>query len=49
MSDEKIVEEMIEFVKEEERQIQARKMTGDSKAKNDVIEKTIKQLDKLMN
>ncbi len=49
MNDEEITKEMIDYVIEEERQLQARKMIGDSKAKNDIIEKTIKQLDKLVN
>ena len=49
MNDEEIIKEMIDFIKLEERQIQARKLIGDSKAKNDVIEKTIKKLDKIID
>ena len=48
MNNEEIINEMIDFVKKEERQMQARKLIGESKSKNDIIEKTLKQLDQLV-
>lgn len=49
MNDEEIINEMIDYVKEEERILQAKKMIGDSKIKNDIIDKTLKKLDKLIS
>jgi len=49
MSDEQIIDQMIEFILKEERESQTRKMAGDSRVKNDIIEKTIKKLEEYVN
>lgn len=44
MNDDKVTQEMIDFIKEKENAIVSAKMTGDSKAKGDVVKAIIDEL-----
>lgn len=46
MSDEKIVQHMIDFIDEKEREIQAKKLSNDVQAKNDVVKAILKELER---
>ena len=46
MSDEKIVQHMIDFIDEKEREIQAKKVANDVQAKNDVVKAILKELER---
>jgi len=43
---EEIVENMIKFIEEEEKNLQASKMTNDNKAKSDVVNRILDKLEK---
>lgn len=45
MSDSKVVENMIVFIEEREKQLQAEKMLGENAAKNDIVKAILKQLE----
>lgn len=46
MSDERIVQHMIDFIDEKEREIQANKLSNDVQAKNDVVKAILKELER---
>jgi hypothetical protein len=46
MSDNKVVDSMIEFIEDREKQLQAEKMLGENSAKNDIVKAILDQLDK---
>ena len=46
MSNQKIVNNLVSFIEENERQLQAEKMVGESQAKNDIVKAILDELDK---
>ena len=46
MNDTKIVQNMIAFIEEKERKLQAEKMLGDNTARNDIVKTILDELDK---
>ncbi len=46
MSNQKIVNNLVSFIEEKERQLQAEKMVGESQAKNDIVKAILDELDK---
>lgn len=46
MNDKKIVENMIAFIEEKERQLQAQKLSTDTTAKNDIVKSILDKLEK---
>ena len=45
MSDSNVVKNMIVFIEEREKQLQAEKMLGENAAKNDIVKAILKQLE----
>lgn len=45
MSDKKIIDHMVSYIEEKERQLQAEKMSGDNQAKNDIVKSILDELD----
>ena len=48
MNDDEIIEQMKDFITNEERETQAKRLLGDSKSKSDIVDKTLKKLDELI-
>lgn len=46
MNDSNVVNNMIDFIEEREKQLQAEKMLGENAARNDIVKAILKQLDK---
>ena len=46
MSENIVVNNMIDFIEEREKQLQAEKMLGENAARNDIVKAILKQLDK---
>ena len=46
MSDSNVVNNIIDFIEEREKQLQAEKMLGENAARNDIVKAILKQLDK---
>ena len=49
MNKDEIVKKMIDFIENEERNLQASKMTNDNKAKTDVVNSILDELEREMN
>ena len=45
MNKEEIIKNMIEFIENEERNLQASKMTNDNKAKKDIVNSVLEELE----
>ena len=46
MNENDVINNMIKFIEEKERQLQAEKMLGESSAKNDIVKAILDELDK---
>lgn len=49
MTKEEIVKSMIEFIENEERNLQASKMANDNKAKTDIVNSVLEELEREIN
>lgn len=49
MTKEEIVKNMIEFIEDEERNLQASKMTNDNKVKTDIVNSVLEELEREIN
>lgn len=49
MTKEEIVKNIIEFIEDEERNLQASKMTNDNKVKTDIVNSVLEELEREIN
>lgn len=49
MNNDEVVKKIIDFIEEKERQLQAAKLVNDSKAKNDIVNSILIELESVVN